>query len=61
MGLHSKGRRCNVQIASLLEDEEGQAVIIPPDMEFDSEEVWIWRDEKTGAVLLSSQSDQDAP
>jgi virulence-associated protein VagC len=42
-----------MRTATVFEDGEGQAVIIPEDMRFEAGETWIWRDQETGEVHLS--------
>ncbi len=38
---------------SILDDSEGQVVLIPDDMRFETAEVEIWRNEETGEIVLS--------
>ena len=47
------------QSTTVFEDEHGQAVIIPDDLEFDAKEVWIRRDERTGEVILTPRLSWD--
>jgi antitoxin VapB len=47
------------QTTAIFDDEQGQAVIIPNEFHFDSKEVWIRRDERTGEVILTPRLSWD--
>ena len=48
-----------MQTTTIIEDVEGQAVIIPENMRFETDETWIWQDKETGEVHLSPKLKPD--
>ena len=44
------------KIAKLFNNGGSQAVRLPAEFRFGGEEVYIWRDERTGDVVLSAQA-----
>ena len=42
--------------AKLFNNGGSQAVRLPAEFRFDGEEVYVWRDERTGDVVLSEQT-----
>jgi virulence-associated protein VagC len=48
-----------IRTTTIIEDDEGQAIMIPDDLRFESNEVWISRDEATGEVFLTPKSRLD--
>jgi len=44
-----------VQEAKLIDNGDHQIVLLPPEFQFEGDEVYIWRDEKTQNVILSTR------
>ena len=44
-----------IKTAKLFSSRGGQAVRLPAEFRFDGVEVYVWRDEHTGNVVLSAQ------
>lgn len=45
--------RAGIKTAKLFRNGSSQAVRLPAEFRFEGDEVYIWRDEMTGAVVLS--------